>query len=165
MAIVNRNSAQNPSDGSRVNGNVADGYKRSMIGYVANAADDSATSIHRAVRVPSNANIRSVKLSTGDATTAGAIDIGVYEAEDYNDGAVIDADFFASALDLTGGPFVNAEQVAESGEYAIAERGQPLWEALGLSEDPNRYFDIAMTITTTYNGAAVGQLLEVEYVI
>jgi len=163
MAVVNRNSAQNPADGSRVNVGAGDGYLKSTQGYVANAADDSATSIHRYVRVPSNATVRSVKLTTGDATTAGAIDIGVYRTTD-DGSAAVDVDLFASALDLTGGPFVNAEQIAESGEITTAERVEPLWQQAGLASDPGGYLDIAATITTTFNGAAVGQLLVVDYV-
>ena len=163
MAVVNRSSAQNPADCSRVDVGTGDGYLKSAQGYVANAADDSATSVHRFVRVPTNAVVRSVKFSTGAATTAGAIDIGVYRTTN-DGGAVVDADLFASALDLTGGPFTNAEQIGESGELTLAERAQPLWQAAGASEDPGGYYDIAATITTTYNGASVGQLLVVDYV-
>lgn len=134
-----------------------------VIGYVANAADDSANSIHRFVRVPSNARVSQVLLSTGDATTAGNIDIGVYQIS-ANGGAVVDADLFASALALTGGPFLNSDQTYESGEYTDAESVKPLWEVLGLTSDPCREYDIAATITTTYNGAAVGQTLKVRYV-
>lgn len=132
-------------------------------GYVANAADDSANSIHRFVRVPSNARISQLLFSTGDASTAGAINLGVYQTSE-NGGAVVDADLFASALDLTGGPFNNSDQTYESGEYTLAESIQPLWQVLGLSEDPSREYDIAATISTTYNGASVGQLLKVRYV-
>lgn len=162
MAVVNRSSAQNPADGSRVNVGTGDGYMKTAQGLVANAADDDATSIHRFVRVPSNAVIRSVKLSTGDATTAGAFDLGVYRTAN-DGGAVVDADLFASAFDLAGGPFVNQELIGESGELTVAERVQPLWQAAGMSADPQGYLDIAATITTTYNGAALGQLLIVDY--
>jgi hypothetical protein len=168
MAIVDRTSAQNPADHSRSstspNAGEGDGYMKSAQGFVANAADDTAASIHRYVRVPSNANVRSVKLTTGDATTAGAINIGVYRTAD-DGGALVDADLFASALDLTGGPFVKAEQIAESGQITTAERVQPLWQQAGLASDPGGFLDIAATISTTYNGAAVGQLLEVDYVV
>lgn len=169
MAEVNRNSTAiadmvatpqvlvNPSKG-------AAGVLKEVAGYVANAADDSANSIHRFCRVPSNARISQVLLTTGDATTAGAVNIGVYQTAG-NGGAVVDADLFASALALTGGPFVNSDQTYESGEYTEAESVKPLWEVLGLSSDPNREYDIATTISTTYNGAAVGQLIKVRYVI
>jgi hypothetical protein len=145
-------------------GNGGEGDLKEVAGYVANAADDSSGAIHRFVRVPSNARISQVLLTTGDSTTAGNIDIGVYQTAD-NGSAVVDADLFASAFALTGGPFENTDMTYESDEYTEAESVKPLWEVLGLTSDPCREYDIAATITTTYNGAAVGQLLKVRYVV
>ena len=167
MAVNNRNStvianaiATPPvKNNSHTAGNV-----RAVAGYVANAADDDATSIFRFARVPSNARVRSVQLTTGDATTAGAVDIGLYDTAE-NGGAAVDADLFASALALTGGPFVNSEQIAESGVLTVDERIKPLWEVLGLTADPQTFYDVALTVTTTFNGAAVGIFVEVEFVI
>ncbi len=135
-----------------------------VAGYVANAADDSQNAIHRFVRVPSNARISQVLLTTGDASSAGACDVGIYQTAE-NGGAVVDADLFASAFALTGGPFENTDITYESDEYTEAESVKPLWEVLGLTSDPKRDYDVAATITTTYNGAAVGQLIKVRYVI
>lgn len=120
--------------------------------------------IVRLVRVPSNARIDQVLLSTADATTAGAIDIGVYQTV-ANGGAVVDADLFASALALTGGPFNNSDQTFESGEYTYAESCLPLWSALGLSADPGREYDICATVTTTGNGMGTTIALAVQYSI
>lgn len=137
------------------------------VGRVLNAksvATVSATipsgDIVRLVRVPSNARIDAVLLTTGDATTAGAIDIGVYQTAD-NGGAVVDADLFASALALTGGPFLRSDQTWESGQYTYAESCLPLWAALGLSVDPGIEYDIAATVTTTGNGMDTTIVLEV----
>jgi Flp pilus assembly protein TadG len=69
-----------------------------------------------------------------------------------NGGAVVDADLFASAFVMTNGPTSNVDVTHESGQYTVAERSQPLWQALGLSSDPNREYDIAATITTDFNG-------------
>lgn len=169
MALVNRNStaiadmvavpkvAVAPTKG-------AAGRVFEACGYVANAANDDANSVARFCRVPSNARVTSVKLTTGDATTAGNIDIGLYKTAD-NGGAVVDADLFASALALTGGPFINSEQILESGVYTVDEMVKPLWAVLGLSADPCIEYDVAATITTTYDGAAVGQFISVQYVI
>lgn len=169
MAQVDRNSTAiadmvavprvpvNPTKG-------AAGQLFEAVGYVANAADDSANSIHRFCRIPSNARVSQVLLTTGDATSAGAVDIGIYQTVD-NGSAVVDSDLFASALALTGGPFENAEVTYESDEYTEAESVKPLWEVLGLTSDPCREYDLCTKITTTYNGAAVGQVLKVRYVI
>lgn len=173
MAVVNRNSTQIGNEVAtpavRNSYFESDGNLVSKLGYVANAADDDATSIHRVMRIPSNANVRSIKLTTGDATTAGAFNLGLYYPADYYDadlaGDAIDVDLFASAFALTGGPFEKAELAFESAEYSVAEQQQPLWQAAGLTADPGGYFDLAVTVSTTYNGAAVGQLFEAVYVI
>jgi hypothetical protein len=128
------------------------------------AATIAANDTVRMVRVPSNARISQVLLSTADATTAGAIDIGVYQTED-NGGAVVDSDLFASALALTGGPFNNSDQTFESGEFTYAESALPLWEVLGLSSDPNREYDIVCKVTTTGDGMGTTIALKVRYVI
>lgn len=117
----------------------------------------------RFVRVPSNARISEVLLSTGDATTAGAINIGVWNTG--NSGTVVDADLFASALALTGGPFINSDQTFESGEYTYAESALPLWEVLGLTADPKLMYDIVAEVSTTGNGMGTTMALKVRYVI
>jgi hypothetical protein len=167
MAEVNRNSnvIANAVATPRVANSPAIGGASQMVevaGLVTCAADDSANSIHRFVRVPSNARISQVLFSTADATTAGAINVGVYQTSE-NGGAVVDADLFASALALTGGPYKNLDITQESDEYTYAEGAKPLWEVLGLSADPCREYDIAATISTTYDGAGTSQLLKVRY--
>jgi len=116
----------------------------------------------RLVRVPSNARIDAVLLSTGDATTAGAINLGIWQTVE-NGGAVVDADLFASALALTGGPFSRSDQTWESGEYTYAESCLPLWEVLGLSADPVREYDVVAQVSTTGDGMATTMALEVIY--
>jgi hypothetical protein len=128
------------------------------------AATIAANDTVRLVRVPSNARISQVLLSTGDATTAGAVNIGVWQTND-NGGAVVDADLFASALALTGGPFNNSDQTFESGEYTYAESAKPLWEVLGLTSDPNLEYDIVAQVSTTGDGMDTTIALKVRYVV
>jgi len=118
----------------------------------------------RMVRVPSNARISEVLLSTDDATTAGAINIGVWQTVP-NGGLVVDADLFASALALTGGPFQNSDQTFESGQYTFAESGLPLWDVIGLSTDPMIDYDIVCEVSTTGNGMDTKIALKVRYVV
>lgn len=118
----------------------------------------------RLVRVPSNARISQVLLSTGDATSAGAINIGIWQTTE-NGGAVVDADLFASALALNGGPFLNSDQTFESGEYTYAESAKPLWDVLGLTTDPKRDYDVVAEVSTTGNGMDTTIALKVRYVI
>lgn len=128
------------------------------------SATQSSGDVVCLVRVPSNARIDQVLLSTADATTAGAINIGVWQTAD-NGSTVVDADLFASALVLTGGPFNNSDQTFESGEYTYAEACKPLWEVLGLSVDPAREYDIVAQVSTTFDAAGTTIALQVNYVI
>lgn len=128
------------------------------------SASQSANDTIRLVRVPSNARISQVLLSTGDATTGGAVNIGIWQTAD-NGGAVVDADLFASALALTGGPFLNSDQTFESGEFTYAESAKPLWEVLGLSSDPGRDYDVVAEVSTVFNGADTTIALKVRYVV
>jgi hypothetical protein len=165
MATVNStwitNAVATPKVLSNASISVGDMKEASSAATV--SATQTSGDIIRLVRVPSNARISQVLLSTGDATTAGAIDIGVYQTAD-NGSTVVDADLFASALALTGGPFNNSDQTFESGEYTYAESAKPLWEVLGLSADSNRDYDIAATVTTTGNGMDTTIALKVRYV-
>lgn len=167
MAVVNRSSTGiTNADATPVvknNAGVGGGVVRSTGGAITVAADDSATSVQRACRVPSNAYIRAVRVSAADFTTAGAINVGVYQTT-ANGGAVVDADLFGSAVDMSGGPFSNLDITHESGEFTVAERDTPLWQVLGLSSDPCREYDIAATISTNFNGGQ-NYRIDVDYVI
>lgn len=168
MAQVDRNSntiANNVATPRVLNSpqNGGAGIVRCVTGLVTPAADDSANSIHRFVRVPSNARIFAIDFSSADATTAGAFNLGLYQTAE-NGGAVVDADLFASAFALTNGPYERQSLLYESGELTYAESIVPLWSAIGLTRDSNRDYDIAATISTTYNGAGTAQLLTVMYV-
>ena len=134
-----------------------------MVGLVTPATDDSATSVHRMCTVPSRARVSQILVTAADFTTAGVADVGVYKS---NGGAVVDADFFASAFDFAAGTGAGVDLVTlinESTTNTPAKQEQPLWQALGLSADPGIDYDIALTITTAYNG---GQpvLMKVRYV-
>ncbi len=136
----------------------AGGDLRILPGVIASAADDSANAVGRFIRVRSNDCIHALLYSGADATTAGAIDLGIYQTAD-NGGAVVDADFFASAFALTAGPDLNTDLAYESGTYTQAKSVQPLWQAMGLATDPGIEYDIAYTITTTFNGGPTSMKL------
>lgn len=123
-------------------------------------AEDAADEL-RFCRVASNAAVHAVLLSCDAIATAGAMDIGVYQTDD-NGGAVVDADFFASAQVVTTA-LARSDVTHESGVYGIEDRDKPLWEALGLTEDPQIDYDIAGTVTTDMGGAGT-LVVEVLYV-
>jgi hypothetical protein len=126
------------------------------------AADDTANSLYRFFRIPSNCTPVGLRISAADATTAGIISIGLYQTDE-NGGAVVDADLFAT-IDLSGGPFNQEPILFESGQYTQAESMQALWATLGLTADPNREYDVCALVTTTFNGGPTSILLEMDYV-
>lgn len=167
MAVTNRTSTAiaNMTATPKVLNNPARGVGelKEVAAVVASAADDTAASVYRFNRIPSNARVSQVLLSAADATTAGALNIGLYDTAE-NGGAAVDADLFASALDLSGGPFNNLDVTFESGEYTYAESEKPLWEVLGLSSDPCKDYDLAAVVSTTFNGGPTSIRLAARFV-
>lgn len=125
-------------------------------------ASASIASIIRLCRIPSNARTSQV-IYSGDAfDTTGAGDIGIYQTA-ANGGAVVDADFFASALLMTTA-LPNTVCTHESGVFGVEDVEKPLWEALGLSADPMRDYDVAITLTAANGaGATPDVTLRVQY--
>ena len=142
---------------------MAGGVLRESVGYIVPTAAAEAASTYRFCRVPSNCRISQILLSCADFTTAGAIDIGIWQTAE-NGGAVVDRDLFSSALDLSGGPFAHLEVTYESTEYTLAESELMLWQVLGLSVDPCREYDIVAYVTTAFNGGQP-MLLKTRYVV
>jgi hypothetical protein len=149
---------------------------REISGVAAPAANQPDTDTIHFVRVPTNAIISQVLLSAADATTAGALNIGVYYVSEQPPlstapgtaiaGTAIDADLFASAFDLAGGPYNNQDVTFESGEYTYAESEMPLWEVLGKDSSwaaEVREVDIVGDISTTFNGGPTSIRLAVRY--
>lgn len=163
MAVVNRKSADitsmDATPAVRTNSVTNGGRVRSYTNVITPATDDTTASIGRLVRVPSNCRVKQLRVKAADFTTAGVADIGLYYAvnhADYPAGDVIDVDLFASAFDFAAssgaGVGEGTDLLNESTNYTVAKQIQPLWQAAGLSVDPGGFFDIAYTITTTFNG-------------
>jgi hypothetical protein len=136
---------------------------REVCGLVTPAADDTAASIHRFVRVPSNARVSQVLVTCAVATTAAAVDVGVYRTIE-DGGAVVNVSFFASAQALSGAALTESDLKNESTTNTLAKQEQPLWQAVGAAADPHCDYDIAWTITTTFNGGPTAALMKVRYV-
>lgn len=131
------------------------GRKRESIGIVEAANGDSSTSQYRFCRVYSSWRVAAVLLYC-DAITSGAMDVGIYQTA-ANGGAVVDADFFASAQSIASALVVGTNIAHESGVYGIEDLEKPLWEALGLTADPGRWYDVVGTLTA--DTAAAGTIV------
>jgi hypothetical protein len=145
------------------NGRVDGGMVRHARGVVAVANGDSVSSKYIACSIPSNAVVISVRVSAPDIGTTTAADVGLYQTT-ANGGAVVDADFFGSAVALSSGPYLKTEVSQESGVFTLANGEKALWEALGLTADSNRDYDVALTLTGA-SDAAASVLVEVDYTI
>lgn len=130
--------------------------------YLTTTSGKTVGSTYRMVRLKSTVKVKSI-VWEAEAMTQGSFDIGGYYSDATNDGTtvanqgtVIDADFFASAVSAAS--LVTPTDVTnESTTYTLDKRIQPLWQAIGLTSDPGGFIDIVLTSTNTITaGAKVG---------
>lgn len=131
------------------------------VGTVETLAADDAASVYRLCRVPSNARISSILLASDAISGANASDVGVYQTA-ANGGDVVDADFFATDVDISSATAFT-EVLLEATATDIAKAEMPLWQLLGLSADPVRQYDIAVTVNDVTAAGTIS--MKVNYVI
>lgn len=157
--ITNRDATPAVLNNGRVSGSDLK-HKRAVVSI---ANGDSATSTYRLFELPSNALVASIKVTAPDIGTTTAGDIGIYQTT-ANGGAVVDADHFASAVSLNGGAINKSDVTHEAAVYTIANAEKPLWDALGLTADPTRGYDVVLTLTGAADAAGT-ILVECDYLI
>ena len=119
---------------------------------------DSIASTYRMFRVPSNAVMTDLRIYSPDIGTTTISDIGLYRTAK-DGGAVVDADFFASALSLKDGALNGVDVLHESAVFSIANSGKELWDALALTSDPGVFYDVAFTLTAAADATATVKLI------
>lgn len=130
---------------------------------------DTTGGVLRMVRLPSNAIVRDILIGQVAATTTASFDVGAYYSDGNdgttaaNSGLVIDADFFATAID-THALIVWTSVMTDATTVTLANTVQPLWQALGVASDPGGYIDIVAVNKATISGAAT-LCMRVQYVI
>lgn len=137
-----------------VDASILDGQVRTFIGNASITSGDDIASTYRIGQFPSNARVSSVVISSPDIGTTTLADIGLYQTS-ANGGAVVDADFFASALSLKDGALSAVDVTHESGVFSLTNSGKMIWEALGLSADPKINYELALTLTAAADGTGV----------
>lgn len=121
------------------------------------ANGDSIASKYIMGSIPSNACGELLKLYC-DAITSGAADVGIYKST-ADGGAVVDVDFFASAQSIaaaitTGTEIQHEADATDAGAgFGLADLEKPLWQRLGLTADPNLWYDIVLTLTAATTAA------------
>lgn len=143
------------------NAAVAAGVLKEAVGTVESVSGDSIGSEYIFASIPSNAVVSQVLLYCDDIGTTAAADIGLYKST-ADGGAVVDADFFGSAVSLSGGALNGTDVTHESAVFGLEDAEKPLWEALGLASDPNLMYDVVATLTAASDAAGT-IMLKVRY--
>lgn len=161
-SITNANAfprVQNPR--GRADGEVV----RAINETVAVTNGDSVGSTYRFGQIRSSDYVDRIRIVSADIGTTTAMDVGLYDMlTASNGGTVVDADFFASAVSLNGGAIdsdITFESAAAGGLYTNGTRR--VWEALGLSADPGKTYDVVGTLTGAADAA--GTVLLRLYVV
>ena len=162
-AITNRDATPRVLNNARVEGNVL----KSAAAVVAIASGDSATSKYLLFSLPSNAVVRSLKVSSPDIGTTTVGDFGLYNTTDAG-GAVVDVDFFKASVSLKDGAIAKSE-IANGNVITLARMEKAIWELLAIADttilvDPNKMYDVALTLTGDADAAGT-IFVECEYVI
>lgn len=145
------------------NARISRGAMQVSCGYVESLVADDIGSKYKFCAIPSNARVHSVLLSSDSSGTAGAMDIGIYQTTE-NGGAVVDADFFKAAQSVATAIKNTDVTFGNTGGYGVEEAEMPLWQALGLTSDPKRDYDVVGTVTTALV-SATSMFIQVAYVI
>jgi len=132
---------------------VAGGAVRCQAATVEVAAADDAASTFRLFRIHSSDRIDKIEL-LNDAITAGtSYDLGVYKTA-ADGGAVVDADVFGTAIDMSSARVTPLDATFEA--LNIDQIAKKLWEVLALASDPDLMYDIVLTANTP--GTAAGTI-------
>lgn len=134
--------------------NVVNGNLRESQGFAVIANGDSVASKYPLFPLRSSDRVSQILVYSPDIGTTTAGDLGLYRLDD-DGGAVVDVDFFASALSLNGGALngsdITFEAAAAGGLIANGEKR--VWEALGLTSDPNLVYQVVLTLTGAADAA------------
>ena len=126
------------------------GVLRVTQGYFASVtAALSITSIIRLCEIPAHATVHSVTFASA-AQGAGKFDLGLYKTN-ADGGAVVDQDFFATAIDCTSA-VVLTDETNESTTNTIAKQNQPIWQAAGVTAPgpaPGTMYDVCAVVVAT----------------
>jgi hypothetical protein len=159
-AITNRDATPQVKNSSYLEA----GLLRECVGTMEMTTADLG-STYRFCQVPSNCRISQIQLFSDDVGNAGAMDFGIYQTT-ANGGAVVDADFFASAVDINAAALNGTDITYEAATSTaqIDDIDKLLWVQLGLSADPGIMYDIVGT-STTAAGTGGTISLRVRYVV
>ena len=157
--ITNREASPVVQTPSRLNG----ARKRSIIGTLETLAADAITDVYVLCAVESHWAITSIKIF-GDTMTTLDCDFGIYTAA--STPVVVDADAYASAVDLSTASTVGLEVAFEARD--VANMGQQVWQdvatAASLTEDSQTTYYLCMGATSEPDTAGT-VTFHIEYLV
>lgn len=157
--ITNRDTLPVVSNNAFTSG----GMIRESVGTVEVANGDSIASKYIFASIPSNARVSQVLLYCDDVGTTTLSDFGLYRTT-ADGSAVVDADFFGSAVSLSGGALNGTDITHESAVFDPDDAEKQIWSALGLSADPGVMYDVVGTLTAAADAAGT-ITLKIRFVV
>lgn len=128
------------------------GSMRGFAGQVTVTSGDSIGSTYILGKVPSNAVLHSLRLTSDDMGTTTTAKFGVYDTT-ANGGAAVSAALFAATKVLNAGALVSVDILHDAlGSNPVTNAEKRLWEILGLSVDPVKDYDIVATLDGACDG-------------
>jgi hypothetical protein len=104
---------------------------------------DSIGSVYRLIRVSSSDRLAGLTLLNGGVAGVTSAKFGLYETTD-NGGAIVGSgNQYANAFDLTAS--TDGTQIAFK-QRGITAINNYIWEDAGLTQDPDKYYDICITL-------------------
>lgn len=126
------------------------GRLRAAVATVEVAAAEDDGSKYVMVPVHSSWRVQHIWLYNDAITGGTAYDVGLYETA-ANGGAAVDDDAYASAVDLSSARTAPLDAAFEARDIANVTR--QVWQDAGLSADPNKFYNLALTADTAGSGA------------
>lgn len=150
MAVENKYVDSNLEAGDRAEAKLHGGaHLRILHSVFAPAAADSDGSIYRLGRIHSSSILPKIEFDTAGVTGGTDWDLGFYDVSGpAGDGAVVEKDILYDGKDMSSAGNGNDGL----GSVAVADRAKPVWELIGLSSDPGKFYDIAWTANTVGSG-------------
>lgn len=156
MAVVDKYVNADLEAGALANSSINGGSAQTtalVVTFEVDSGDDDG-SVYRLFRINSQNSFLFFHYFN-DAITGGTdYDIGLYETVD-NGGAVVDADLFLDGASVASASTAN--QIKDAlGTVDRANYAKSIAEMLGLTRDPNKEYDVAITANTV--GSATGTI-------
>lgn len=152
MASTKSNEVTNADATPPVKTHVSTSHGRlhEKVATVEIAASDNNDHEYRMVRLHSSWRLSEIN-RFNDAITSGTdYNVGLFDIAE-NGGAVVNENLFADAVSLSSASLTGVNDLFEAGSgVGVEDIEQRIWEMLGLSSDPGKWYDLV------YKGVTVG---------